>query len=73
MVNLFRKERVIDPYQFEQLMTVLKDIRKGIMSGLTDLQAAIAAMQSEWQTFLTDLTNALANADSDAAVEAASQ
>ena len=51
-----------------------------IMSGLTDLQAAvtaqgtaITAMQAEWTAFLADLTTALGNEDSDAAVEAASQ
>lgn len=43
------------------------------MSGLTDLQGAITAMQAEWTTFLADVTAALGNEDSDAAVEAASQ
>lgn len=43
------------------------------MSGLTDLQAAITAMQNEWTQFLSDLTNVLQNNDSDAAVEQASQ
>ena len=43
------------------------------MSGLTDLQTAITNMQAEWSQFLTDLTTALENQDSDAAVEAAAQ
>jgi hypothetical protein len=42
------------------------------MSGLTDLNTAIAALQAEWTKFLADLTAVLANTDSDAAVEQAS-
>jgi hypothetical protein len=58
----------------------IDDLREFLMSGLTDLQAnvaaqttALAALQAEWSTFLADLTTALGNADSDAAVEAAAQ
>ena len=48
--------------------------KEGItMSGLTDLNANIAALQAEWTTFLADLTTALGNSDSDAAVESAAQ
>jgi hypothetical protein len=43
------------------------------MSGLTDLNTAVAAMQAEWTTFLADITTALANVDPDAAVESAAQ
>jgi hypothetical protein len=43
------------------------------VSGLTDLNANIAALQAEWTTFLADMTTALSNEDSDAAVEAAAQ
>lgn len=64
----------------EQLETVVtnqaalaENVETKLMSGLTDLNAAIAAMQAEWTTFLADLTNALANDDPDAAVEAAAQ
>jgi heme oxygenase len=61
---------------FKTLREILDEIRgfrREIMSGLTDLQAAIAQMQADWQTFLANLTAALSNEDSDAAVEAASQ
>jgi hypothetical protein len=44
-----------------------------VMTGLTDLNANVAAMQAEWATFLSDMTAALANEDSDAAVESAAQ
>ena len=44
-----------------------------MMSGLTDLQANLTAMQSEWATFLADMQQALANEDSDTAVEQAAQ
>jgi ribosomal 50S subunit-associated protein YjgA (DUF615 family) len=43
------------------------------VSGLTDLNTNIAALTAEWTTFLADLTTALGNTDSDAAVEAAAQ
>jgi hypothetical protein len=39
------------------------------MSGLTDLQNAVAALTAEQVTFLTDVQSALQNGDSDAAVE----
>jgi hypothetical protein len=41
------------------------------MSGLTSLNANLVTLQSEWTTFLTDLTNVLANNDSDVAVQQA--
>ena len=44
-----------------------------LMSGLSDLNSNVAALQAEWTTFLADLTTALGNSDSDAAVEAAAQ
>jgi hypothetical protein len=56
----------------EKLGTIIND-EENAMSGLTDLNTNIAALQAEWTQFLTDLNNALANEDSDAAVEAASQ
>jgi hypothetical protein len=62
-------------FLFKPLQEILGEIRgfrRDIVSGLTDLQAAIAQMQADWQTFLTNLAAALANEDSDAAVEAAS-
>ena len=43
------------------------------VSGLTDLTTNLATLQAEWTTFLADLTTALGNTDSDAAVEAAAQ
>lgn len=43
------------------------------MSGLTDLQAAVAALGTEVTTILTDIQTALQNDDPDAAVEAASE
>jgi hypothetical protein len=43
------------------------------VSGLTDLTTNVAALQAEWTTFLANLTTALGNTDSDAAVEAAAQ
>ena len=43
------------------------------MSGLTDLQAAVAALTAEVTTILADIQTALASDDRDAAVEAASQ
>jgi peptidoglycan hydrolase CwlO-like protein len=68
----------------------LSDVRRALnrilynqeiqMSGLTDLQAnvaaqgtALTALTAEWTTFLADMTEALSNEDSDAAVEAAAQ
>jgi len=56
-----------------RLESIEKTMEDKIMSGLTDLQANITAMQAEWTTFLADLTAALGNEDSDAAVEAAAQ
>jgi hypothetical protein len=56
-----------------QTAAELHDIKENLMSGLDDLNAAITAMQAEWTTFLADLTTALGNEDSDAAVEAAAQ
>jgi hypothetical protein len=56
-----------------RLASIEKTMEDKIMSGLTDLQANITAMQAEWTTFLSDLTTALGNEDSDAAVEAAAQ
>lgn len=47
--------------------------QKVIMSGLTDLNTSVAALQAEWTKFLADLTGVLANTDSDVAVEAASK
>jgi hypothetical protein len=44
-----------------------------IMSGLTDLQAAIAALQQGILKILADIATALQNDDPDAAVEDASQ
>jgi hypothetical protein len=67
------------PQLQQEIATILTN-QENIMSGLTDLQdantaqaAAIAAMQAEWTTFLADVTAALSNADSDAAVESAAQ
>ena len=48
--------------------------KEGIeVSGLSDLNANLSALQAEWSQFLSDLTTALQNEDSDAAVEAAAQ
>lgn len=41
------------------------------VSGLTDLNANIVALNQEWLTFLNDVTAALQNDDPDAAVEQA--
>jgi len=62
--------------QYEQVIIRLDQLKQKediTLSGLTDLQGAITAMQAEWTTFLADLTTALGNEDSDAAVEAAAQ
>lgn len=43
------------------------------MSGLTDLQNAVAALTSEQLTFLADVQAALQNGDNDQAVELVAQ
>jgi hypothetical protein len=53
------------------LRTILKNTEK-ILTGLSDLQTADAALQAIVLKILTDIQTALANDDSDAAVEAAS-
>jgi|HubBroStandDraft_6_1064221.scaffolds.fasta_scaffold391251_2 hypothetical protein len=62
-----------------QNATILKN-QETLMSGLSDAQAAliaqgtdIAALLTEQNTFLTDVQNALAEGDSDAAVEQIAQ
>lgn len=62
------------------ILSTLQRMETRIMSGLTDLQAAVtaegadlSALEAEQATFLTDITAALSNGDSDAAVEAAAQ
>jgi hypothetical protein len=62
------------------LLTAIRDMEHRIMSGLSDLQAAVtaegadlSALEAEQATFLTDITAALSNGDSDAAVEDAAQ
>lgn len=54
------------------LAQILENTEK-TMSGLTDLNAAVAALQAEVVTILADIATALQNSDSDAAVEQASQ
>jgi peptidoglycan hydrolase CwlO-like protein len=62
-----------------QNATILKN-QETLMSGLSDAQAALAAqgtditaLLAEQNTFLTDIQNAVAAGDSDAAVEAIAQ
>lgn len=62
------------------LLTAIRDMEHRIMSGLTDLQAAVtaegadlSALEAEQAAFLTAITAALSDTDSDAAVEAAAQ
>jgi DNA-binding FadR family transcriptional regulator len=74
---------VCDPEKLDDIMWMLVRLNRKadqIMSGLTDLQqqvanlqAAMTAEESEQTQFLADIAEALANEDSDAAVEAASQ
>lgn len=54
-----------------KLNTILANQEK-ILSGMTDLQNADAALQAIVLKLLTDVQTALANDDSDTAVEAAS-
>jgi hypothetical protein len=62
-------------YFSDNTLTMLRKILKNtekILSGLSDLQTADAALQAIVLKVLTDIQTALANDDSDAAVEAAS-
>jgi hypothetical protein len=60
-----------DPYQAARLDAIDKKMEE-IMSALTDLQAADAALKAEVATFLADVSAALANSGSsdDPAIEA---
>jgi DNA-binding FadR family transcriptional regulator len=62
------------------LAAAVREMENRVMSGLTDLQAAVTAegasldaLETEQATFLRDITAALSTGDSDAAVEAAAQ
>lgn len=62
------------------ILAALNRMETRIMSGLTDLQAAVtaegadlSALEAEQAAFLTAITTALSDTDSDAAVEAAAQ
>ena len=57
----------------ERIVLRIDETERKLMSGLTDLQAAVAALTTEVGTILADIATALQNDDSDAAVEAASQ
>jgi hypothetical protein len=61
-------------YRMEKRIVLrIDETERKLMSGLTDLQAAVAALTTEVGTILADIATALQNDDSDAAVEAASQ
>jgi hypothetical protein len=73
MPNYYWQQQVVA--LLTETNSILNTLVKGqekIMTGLTDLQNADAALVAIVQQLLTDVQNALANDDPDAAVEAAS-